>query len=136
MSLFYCIIFPVGKYYSLSNKLFMEKQKFNVFNYQRVIQIHLCIIYFSSGVSKFLDYNWWNGNSMWKSVASIYNNYSQIPTVILTITGIGVILLETLYPFLVVSRRSRLITISLCILMHISIGVMLKLYSFAAIMIV
>lgn len=136
MSLFYCLIFPVGKYYALSRKLSRTEPKPVQFNYQRVLQFHLCIVYFFSGIAKVIDPNWWNGNSIWRSVASLYSDYYNIPAIIMAITGVGVIILETCYPLLVYHKRTRKITILLVIVMHLSIGIMLKLYSFAAIMIV
>jgi uncharacterized membrane protein YphA (DoxX/SURF4 family) len=134
MTLFYCCIFPVGKYYSLDSRFFWKKEKGIVFNYQRVLQIHLCIVYFSSGLAKLLDTDWWNGNSMWKSLCSISNEYYKIPTIFLTIAGIGVVLLEVLYTVLVSLKKTRQIALVLCILMHVSIGFFLDLYPFAAIM--
>ena len=74
--------------------------------------------------------------AMWNAVASIHTRYYQIPPLILASVGIGTILLETFYPLLVLKNISRKITISLIILMHISIAIMLELYSFGAIMIV
>jgi uncharacterized membrane protein YphA (DoxX/SURF4 family) len=136
MSLFYCVIFPVGKYYSLSSKIFIAKTKNSIFNYQRVIQIHLCMVYFFSGIFKSFDTDWWNGNSMWKALSSIYNNYSDIYPIILATIGIGSVILETFYPFLVYKKQTRLITIYLCILMHSSIAVLMDLYAFSAILIV
>ncbi len=136
MSLFYCLIFPVGKYYSIDAKYLWKKQQATLFNYQRVLQIHLCMVYFFSGIAKALDPNWWNGNAIWRALTSIHNNYYSIKPIILCITGIGTVLLEILYSFLIQRKQTRIIAISLCILMHISIAVMLDLYSFAAIMII
>jgi hypothetical protein len=50
--------------------------------------------------------------------------------------GIGSVILETFYPFLVYKKQTRLITIYLCILMHSSIAVLMDLYAFSAILIV
>jgi hypothetical protein len=137
MSLFYCIIFPVGKYNTVQQLLFrLTKPAFRKFNYKRVLQIHLCIVYFFSGLPKALDTNWWNGNSIWKAVSSLYNNYSQISPVILAIAGIGVILLELTYPVLIFNKFTRKIVLFLIIAMHVGIGITIQLYSFAAIMIV
>lgn len=135
MSLFYCTVFPVGKYLSL-DKYFFKTSDIYVFNYQRVIQIHLCIVYFFSGIFKSLDVSWWNGNSMWKAIASTTNNYYQIYPVILLLLGIGTVLLETSYIIFVSIKITRKPVVLLCIAMHLGIALMLKLYSFAAIMIV
>src|SRR5690606_14674384 len=42
MSLFYCFIFPIGKYFSIDSKIFERVNNIN-FNYRRVIQLHLVI---------------------------------------------------------------------------------------------
>lgn len=134
MSLFYCAVFPVGKFYSIDRKLFNKRSTNVVFNYRRVIQFHLAIVYFCSGLSKLLDVEWWNGNAMWKAVASIYNNYAAAPPFIFLIGGAVVVLMELLYPLLVVKQSTRRIIIPLIILMHIGIAIAMELFSFAAIM--
>lgn len=135
MSLFYCILFPTGKYYSADSLIFKFKAPENPFYYQRIIQLHLCIVYFFSGFAKALDSSWWTGNELWRAVSSIYTDYFLITPYILVVIGIGTILLETLYPVLVASKKIREITIVLIILMHLSIAAMLKLYSFSAMLI-
>lgn len=137
MSLFYCFIFPVGKYYSINNILNNNKINLSIINYPRVLQIHLCIVYFVSGLSKSLDINWWTGNSLWYSIcASPYHFVYSIPNIFYLLVGVGVVLLELLYPIFVFIKKTRKIVVYLCILMHLFIGVMLELYSFAFIMIV
>jgi len=136
MSFFYCVVFPVGKYYSLDKKIFRRLAKPVIFNYRRVLQLHLCMVYFFSGISKVVDYNWWNGNSIWRSLASLYNDYASMPPILMAIAGIGVVFLETFYPILVYKKVTRKITIILVIVMHLGIGFLLDLYAFAAIMIV
>lgn len=135
MSLFYCVVFPVGKYYSIDSKLFSRATEIR-FNYQRVIQIHLMIAYFFSGIAKALDSGWWNGNSVWRALASLDNSYYSIPSILLIIVGIGTVLLEFLYPFLMYFRISRKYALLGILLMHTCIAVMMGLYAFSAIMIV
>src|SRR5439155_4090138 len=36
----------------------------------RLMQIHICIIYFASGTSKLLVASWWNGNAVWGTMAN------------------------------------------------------------------
>ncbi len=135
MSLFYCLVFPVGRYFSVDAKIFKRPLEVN-FNYRRVIQIHLAIAYFFSGIAKGLDIGWWNGNSVWKAIASVDNSFYSFYPLLLTIVGIGTVLLEFLYPFLVYKKMTRKYTIAAVILMHTSIAVMMDLYAFSAMMIV
>lgn len=135
MSLFYCFVFPVGKYFSIDNIIFKTSEEVN-FNYRRVLQFHLAIAYFFSGIAKALAKGWWNGDSMWKALASVDNSFYMFPPILLTITGITTVLLEFLFPFLVYKKITRKYAITLIILMHIGIAMMMKLYAFSAIMIV
>jgi len=135
MSLFYCIVFPVGNYFSLDSKLFKKLKDVRI-NYRRIIQIHLIIAYFFSGISKGLSIGWWNGNSVWKAIASLDNSYYSFYPLILTIVGIGTVLLEFCYPFLILRKSIRQYVLLAVILMHVSIAVMMELYAFSTIMIV
>jgi hypothetical protein len=135
MSLFYCVIFPVGRYYSLDFLIFKFKYKIQL-NYQRVIQIHLAIAYLFSGVAKALDSGWWDGNSVWKAIVSVDNSYYTLSPLILILAGIGTVLLELSYPVLMYFRKSRSYALIAVILMHSSIAIFMGLYAFSAIMIV
>lgn len=135
MSLFYCFVFPVGKYNSIDKKIFKSKVKTN-FYYRRVLQIHLSIVYFFSGIAKGLDIGWWNGNSLWRALASVDNSFYYIPSFLLIIIGIGTVIIEFSYPFLVYKKVTRKYIVTAIILMHFAIAVMLDLYAFSTIMIV
>jgi hypothetical protein len=37
----------------------------------RLIQVHMCIIYFFSGMAKMLGASWWSGDAIWYSVANL-----------------------------------------------------------------
>jgi hypothetical protein len=135
MSLFYCFIFPVGKYYSCDNLIFKKKNVEIFFNYRSVLQIHLSIAYFFSGVAKALDSGWWNGKSVWNALVSLDRNFYPIP-VIYIVGGILTVLLELSYPILVHFKKTRKIILIAIILMHLIIGLTMQLYSFSIIMIV
>ncbi|MEJ4086906.1 hypothetical protein [Galbibacter orientalis] len=134
MSLFYCLVFPVGYFFSIDKKLFNPVLNLG-FNYRRVIQIHLAMAYCFSGIAKGLDSGWWNGNSVWKALASADNNYHTFPSEIFIIIGIGTILLEFFYPFLVIQKLTRRYTVFAIILMHMGIAITMDLYAFSAMMI-
>ena len=136
-SLFYCLIFPVGKINSIDNLLFKRKNDLKVnFNYQNIIRIHLCFIYFFSGLAKIISASWWNGEAIWKSISTIYDDNFKLPPILLLVAGIVTILLETLYPFIINFNKTRKTTVYLTIFMHLFIIFILKLYTFGAIMIV
>ncbi len=135
MSLFYCFMFPVGKYYSIDLKLFKCNNLLQ-FNYQRVLQIHLSIAYFFSGIAKGLDLGWWNGDSMWSSIASVDNSFHSIPSFFLITGGITTVFIEFSYPLLVLKNTTRKYAVTAMIIMHTAIAIMMDLYAFSAIIIV
>lgn len=135
MSLFYCFIFPTGKYYAIDAQIFRYDPVIK-FNYRRIIQVHLAIAYCFSGIAKGLDSGWWNGNSIWRAITSVDNSYYAYPSFLLIIAGIGTVLLEFLYPALIICKNTRKYAVMAMILMHLSIAVMMNLYVFSAIMIV
>jgi len=135
-SLFYCVMFPVGKNFSIKT-LFLKKGKEAAyrFNYKRILQIHLCIAYFFAGLPKLLTDEWWDGQSIWKAFFSIHSNNIEIPSFILISLGIGTIFLELLYPVLMNIKKTQKVTLYLIILMHLNIAIFIGLHSFGAIMI-
>jgi len=137
MSLFYCFVFPVGKVLSVDNLIFKKKREIkHKFNYQYVILLHLSIVYLFAGLAKIISKTWWNGEAIWRSLSTIYNDFFKINPVILTVVGIITILTETSYPFLISFKKTKKIAFLLIIGMHIGIAFVLDLPIFAAIMIV
>jgi len=108
---------------------------------QRVLQLHICIVYFFSGLTKSLGIGWWNGTSFWRAITSppfdvIPAHTWAILTPVLPLLGIGVFVLEIGYPVFIWLRRTRLIWFSAIIAMHVAIGLTMGLYLFAFVMIV
>lgn len=142
ISIFYCFIFPVGRSYSLDNKLF-KLSPANPTPYRRLLQIHLTIVYFESGFDKIIGPNWWNGESIWKSVhlplfgndlSANFNFMAKYPIIPLAI-GLGTIIVELFYPLFMWNKKTRKLWLSLVIMMHISILISLNLFFFATLMI-
>ena len=108
---------------------------------QRVLQLHICIVYFFSGLTKSLGIGWWNGTSFWRAITSppfdvIQAHTWAILTPALPLLGIGVWVLEIGYPVFIWLRRTRLIWFLGVIAMHVAIGLTMGLYLFAFVMIV
>ena len=141
--LFYLLIFPVGKYYSLDTYFRRTPTSSSTDSrfFIGLFQAHWSAAYFFSGLAKALGPTWWNGEAVWKSLYS-YNQTGLLDPeiwkshpVLLTLVGIGTVLLELLYPVGVrfqVLRKPWVIGI---ILMHIGIGLLLGLYFFSGIMV-
>jgi len=139
MLLFYCIIFPVGYEFSVDNYLFRYRHT-NYTPYIRVLQIHLCIVYFVSGLAKTIGINWWNGVSILKALCRPGISSFHIQTFskfsgIFVLIGVATIILELLYVVFVNYGRTRKLWLFLTCVMHIVIAFCLQLPFFAAVMI-
>lgn len=139
-SLFYCLLFPVSRTLSIDSRLF--RRQAHVFRiYTLVLQIHLCLVYVFAGFSKSLGTTWWNGEAIWRSVmaldfrmfdVSFLSNYPAL----LTALGISVLILEFFYPLFIFTKKTRRFWLFATVGMHIGIAVFMKLWFFAAILIV
>lgn len=73
IGLFYCCWFPVGQALSLDRAAGRLPTSDVSLAFQsrlglRVLQLHVCIIYTSSGLEKALGQQWWTGEAVWRAV--------------------------------------------------------------------
>src|SRR5262249_26718659 len=70
IALFYCVWMPVGYAWSLDRQNGKVKGEPTPLARLalRILQLHLCIVYFSSGIEKATGEQWWNGEAIWRSV--------------------------------------------------------------------
>ena len=109
--------------------------------WRRVLQLHLCLIYFFSGLTKCLGSGWWDGSNMWRAL--IRPPFNIINPDILVgckylfpAAGAFICVLESGYPFFVWNNKTRR-TWFICIcVMHVGIGLTMGMYLFALIMII
>jgi hypothetical protein len=139
MLLFYSVIFPVGKAYSIDRWLFKYKSV-NATPYVRVFQIHMCIVYLISGLAKAIGTNWWNGVSIWKAInRPIITNFDIHVLAhfdwAYTLAGIFTVIVEVLYCVFMNFAKTRKIWLLLTCALHLSIAFLLVLPNFAAVMI-
>ncbi len=143
IGLFYLMLCPLPDLYSL-DVWFRKRRRADPWRigfHQRVVQLHLCLIYFFGGLAKCLGAGWWNGNSMWRALTR--SPFDVIPadfllrwSMLLPLVGIVICLVEIGYPIFIWPKKTRQIWL-LCILtMHAAIGVTMGLYLFALVMIV
>lgn len=143
IGLFYLMIAPLPDAWSLDWRL----RKSRAFSpewlgfHRRVLQLHLCVIYFFGGISKCFGADWWNGNSVWRALTR--PPFDLIPpqllirfAYLLPAIGILVCLLETGYPVFIWPKWTRMPWLGGILCMHLSIGLTMGLYLFALIMIV
>jgi hypothetical protein len=143
IGLFYLMLSPLPDYYSLDQRWRKLRPKDGqlVGFFRRVLQLHLCVIYFFSGLTKCLGAGWWDGSNIWRAL--IRPPFNIIPPEILVrwkyflpVAGISICLIETGYPFFIWLKRTRLVWLVAIIAMHVAIGVTMGMYLFALIMII
>lgn len=140
MSFFYCLIFPVGYEFSLDKEKHTLKNK-NKNSYYYLLttflKTHLSIVYLVAGIAKSVDINWWNGNAIWRAIATLEDFIYINPFLLLIISSLTVVT-EISYPFIAFSKfkKAKKLLLFSIISMHLGIGVVLGLSSFASIMII
>jgi hypothetical protein len=109
--------------------------------WRRVLQLHLCAIYFFSGLTKCLGDGRWDGSNMWRAL--IRPPFNAIDPEILVrwrylfpIAGIFICLLEIGYAFFIWNSKTRKIWLICICPMHVGIGLTMGMYLFAFTMIV
>src|SRR5207244_2093820 len=143
IGLFYLMLSPLPDRYSLDCRLRKPAPKDApiVGFWRRVLQFHLCLIYFFGGLTKALGGGWWDGSNLWRAL--IRPPFNLISPEILVrwkymfpVAGIAICLLETSYPFFIWNRRTRGIWLIFICVMHLAIGLTMGMYLFAFVMIV
>jgi Vitamin K-dependent gamma-carboxylase len=143
IGLFYLMLSPLPDRYSLDWRLrkAQPKDSQRLGFWRRVLQLHLCLIYFFSGLTKCLGSGWWNGSSVWRAL--IRPPFNVIDPEILVrwkyffpVAGIFICLLEITYPFFIWNSKTRKIWLIGICAMHVGIGLTMGMYLFAFVMIV
>ena len=143
IGLFYLMLAPLPDVRALDQKFWRKRTADPelVGFCRRVLQLHLCVIYFFGGLTKCLGAGWWNGDSMWRAL--IRPPFDLIPSqtlmqwqAVLLVTGIMVCLLEVGFPILIWPKKTRVICLAAIIGMHVGIGLTMGLYLFSLVMIV
>ena len=141
--LFYLMLSPLPDQYSLDHRLLKIELKGPEFLgfWRRVLQVHMCFVYFVGGLAKCLGSGWWNGSNLWRSLTRPpFNLISPDILVrfkyVLPILGISIFLIELGYPFFIWIRKTRLFWLVCILAMHVAIGLAMGLYLFALVMIV
>lgn len=143
LSLFYALFFPLNSAWSLDVLIGISKLKEKSVAAGisiRVIQIQLCIVYFSTGIEKCFGRQWLNGEAIWRTLMMpIFKNYNfywisgfpYIPYLL----GITVLIIELGYAFMMWKKGIRVIWLFLIVSLHFNIGLLMGMWYFALIMI-
>jgi hypothetical protein len=143
IALFYCIWMPVGHAFSLdvAEGRVSGAPSAAARLALRVLQLHLCVVYLSSGIEKASGPQWWNGEAIWRALN--LPEFRQFDfTWLAQARWVGKLVcwqtlaVELGYAFLVWPRRTRKGMALVTIGMHVGIGVFMCMVSFASLMIV
>jgi hypothetical protein len=107
----------------------------------RVLQYQVCLIYFSSGVSKFSNELWRDGSAIYYAMS--HNVVQRFPVDVLplpmqgvaTLTTYGTLAFELAFPLLVAWRRTRILTLIAGVGLHLGAWVTLEVGPFSWVMI-
>lgn len=142
IGLFYLMIAPLGDRMSLDSIFWHRSSNRDLLPFvRRILQIHLCLIYFFGGVSKLAGIGWWNGTSLWRALTVPPFHFVNPELVVrwkmfLPATGLAICALELFYPIFMWLRPTRMFwLVSICA-MHLMIGLTMGMFLFAFIMIV
>lgn len=141
IALFYCAVFPVGAVWSIDARGHGAAPSPFARLALRVLQIHLCIVYLSSGLEKLSGEQWRNGDAVWRALMRPTWDPFDVTWLAahpwIPLLGCWATLaVEIGFAFLVWPRATRRWMVLATIGMHAGIAVMLGLWSFSALMIV
>jgi hypothetical protein len=107
----------------------------------RLIQVHMCVIYFFAGISKLQGSAWWNGEAMWLAFANLEYQSMDMTWLahhpwLINLMSHTTILWEISFPALIWLPRWRPVMLFCGIVMHVGIGACLGMWTFGLIMLV
>ena len=107
----------------------------------RLIQIHMCVIYFFAGARKLLGGSWWDGSAMWLSIANYEYQTVDLtwladwPVLLAFLTHV-IVLFELFYCVLIWNRLTRPVVLLTAVLMHLGIATCLGMATFGLAMLI
>ena len=107
----------------------------------RLIQVHLCILYFFSGCGKLLGASWWEGTALWGAVANIQYRTIDLtflawhPLLINALT-LGTLFWEVSYSALIWPRLTRPLVLAMAVFVHLGIGLTMGMMEFGIAMLI
>jgi hypothetical protein len=106
----------------------------------RLVQVHLCVVYFFSGCGKLFGASWWEGTAIWGAAAN--GQYRTLdltwlanhPLVVNAIT-LTTLFWEVAYAALVWPRLTRRVFLAMAVVVHLGIGLTMGMMEFGLAMI-
>jgi uncharacterized membrane protein YvlD (DUF360 family) len=143
IALFYCMILPTGLIYSIDKQKgkYKDIPPYLITLSIRIIQLHLCIMYFSSGIEKAMGTQWWNGQAIWMALQQ--DQFHQFETgwlanipIVPKFLGWATLVTEIFYPIGIYLKKTRRCWLFAICGMHLFIMIFLGLYLFGGLMII
>ena len=105
----------------------------------RLIQVHYCIIYFFSGLSKLQGQSWWTGEAMWRVFANYEYQSTDMTWLaaypwLLQLMTIVTLWWEISFAYLIWNPRLRPWLLAIGVAMHLGIGACLGMWTFGLMM--
>lgn len=144
IAFFYLMFMPTGR--NLSLDVFFKLVNMKLVSssaglVRKLLRFQLMIVYTSSGIEKGLGIQWWNGEAMWRSL--MLPSFQQFDMswlshfpILMSFSGWCIVIIETLYPIMMLLPKCRILWLFLVTLMHLFIGVFLGMWLFGFIMII
>lgn len=147
---FYVMLGPAGAAYSLDRWRLARKSKGPLRPAEpsamanvaiRLLQVHMCVIYFFAGVSKLAGGTWWDGNAMWFAFANYeYQSLDMTwlawwPRTVNVLTYASW-LWEVSFCALVWPRLTRPLVLAGAVVLHLGIGICLGMMPFGLAMLI
>jgi hypothetical protein len=141
IGLFYCMLMPVGHALSLDRRAGRTPAgptagaRLSL----RVLQLHLCVVYLSSGFWKATGEQWWSGEAVWRALMRPdlaqmdFSWLAQVPW-LAALACWGTLAIELGYPMFIWHRRTRVPMALATLGLHAGIAAALGLLSFSALM--
>ncbi len=106
----------------------------------RLLQVHLCVVYFFSGIAKLFGASWWEGTALWGAAANSRYRTLDITwlarhPLLVNLLTLGTVFWEVSYPALVWPRLTRRLAIAMGIFVHLGIGAAMGMGEFGLAMI-
>ncbi|MFM1904797.1 MAG: hypothetical protein RLZZ440_2697 [Planctomycetota bacterium] len=106
----------------------------------RLLQVHLCVVYFFSGCGKLLGPSWWEGVALWGAAANVQYRTLDLtwlarhPLLLNAIT-LATLFWEVAYAALVWPRLTRRLFLAMAVAVHLGIGLTMGMMEFGLAMI-
>jgi hypothetical protein len=107
----------------------------------RLIQVHMCVVYFFAGAGKLLGETWWEGTAIWGAVANLEYQTLDLTWLASELWLVNILTWSTLfwevsYPFLIWPKLTRPLWILMAVGVHLGIGLAMGMMTFGLIMVV